>query len=100
MITHKDVKHIARLARIELSPEEEQKIEKELSAILEFVEKLNEVDTSGVEPMTGGTSLENIMRADGQIDTSLEGKSAELMESAPEKKDGWVKVKAVFDGAG
>ena len=96
MITHKDVEHIVNLARIELTDQEQKKFEKELSAILGFVEKLNEVDTAGVEPLTGGTLLENMMREDEQIDDSLEGKSSVLMEAVPEKKDGWVKVKAVF----
>ena len=97
MISKKDVQHIAHLARIELTSEEEQKFEKELSEILEFVEKLNEVNTSGVEPMTGGTNLENVMRADEQIDKSLQGKSKGLIKAVPEKKDGWIKVKAIFE---
>lgn len=96
MITKKDVEHIASLARIELSDKEEKKFEKELSAILKFVEKLNEVDTAGVEPMTGGTNLQNVTREDEQIDKSLEDKSKVLVEVAPEEKDGWVKVKTVF----
>jgi|SRR3989344_6188729 len=96
-ITRIDVKRIAHLARIELAEHEEQKFEKELSAILEFVEKLNEVDTKNVEPMSGGTTLENITRPDEQMDVSLEQKSVELLEAVPERKNGWVKVKAVFE---
>lgn len=96
MITQKDVEHIAHLARIELTDEEKTKFEKELSAVLEFVGKLNAVNTDGVEPMTGGTLLENVMREDEQIDDTLEGKSASLLDAAPEKKEGWVRVKAVF----
>jgi len=97
LITNQDVQHIARLARIELSPEEEKKFEQELSAILEFIKKLNEVNTEGVEPMTGGTALKNVMRPDEQIDQYLEGKSDELLKAAPEIKNGWIKVKAVFE---
>lgn len=97
MITQKDVEHIASLARIELTAEEEKKFEKELSAILDFVEKLNEVDTAGVAPMTGGTGLQNVTREDGQIDKSLEDKFEALVEAAPEKKESWIKVKAVFE---
>ena len=95
-ISRKDLGHIAKLARIELGEEEKTKFEKDLSAILEFVEKLSEVDTTNVEPMTGGTILENVMRADAQVDKSLEGKSAELIDAAPERKGGYIKVKAVF----
>lgn len=96
MISREDVEHIAHLARIELTEAEKAKLEKDLSTILEFVEKLNEVDTKNVEPVTGGTTLESAMRRDEQIDKNLEGKSAELLEAIPEKKGGWVKVKAIF----
>lgn len=95
-ISKKDVQHIAHLARIELGETEEQKFEGELSAILGFVEKLSRVDTQNVEPMTGGTTAENIMRPDEEIDKSLEGKSTEILEAVPEKKKRWVKVKGVF----
>ncbi len=96
-IQRKDVQHIAHLARIELVAEEEQKFEKELSAILEFVERLDEVDTKNVSPLTGGTTLDTVIRGDEQIDAGLEGKQAKLMEAVPERKEGWVKVKAVFE---
>lgn len=96
MIEKKDVRRIAKLARIELDPAEEERFEKELSAILKFVEKLNEVDTKNVLPLTGGTTLDTVMRGDGSLDASLEGKSGEILRQAPEKKENWVKVKAVF----
>ncbi len=90
------VAHIARLARIELTSEEEDKYRKELSAILGFIEKLRGVDTQHVLPMTGGTILENVMRLDRQVDKDLEGKSSELIKSMPEQESGWLKVKSVF----
>lgn len=96
-ITRKEVEHIAHLARIELNEEEKTKFEKELSAILEFVKKLNEVDTDNVEPMTGGTSLENATRPDEQIDKTLDNMVGKLIEAAPDKKGRWVKVKSVFN---
>lgn len=96
-ISKENVRHIAYLARIELCDAEKEKFEKELSAILEFVAQLNEVDTTGVTPMTGGTSLENAMRPDEQTDKSLEGKAAGLLGAAPEKKESWVRVKAIFE---
>lgn len=96
-IVKKDVEHIAHLARIELSDAEKQKFEKELSAILAFVEKLNEVDTAEVEPMTGGTELENHLREDAVIDGDLEEKAEALLAAAPETKETWIKVKAIFE---
>ena len=97
MITKEDVQHIAHLARIELTRDEEERFRHELSAILQFVEQLNELDTTKVEPMTGGTHLENAMRHDTQRDEMLEGKSPALLVAAPEKKDRWIQVRSVFE---
>lgn len=91
-----DVSRIAKLARIEISPEEEDKFGQELSSILDFVEKLNEIETADVKPLAGGTMLETVTREDRQISKDLEGRAAEILGVAPEKKDGWIKVKAVF----
>lgn len=96
-ISRKTVEHIAHLARIHLTEEEKAKHEKELSGILEFVEQLNEVNTDGVLPTTGGTELENAMREDAQKDALLENRQAEMMSQVPERKDFWVKVKQIFD---
>lgn len=97
MITKEDVQHIAHLARIELTQEEEEKFQHELSAILQFVEQLNEVDTTGIEPMTGGTHLEQIARKDEQRDMSLEHRSAALIDAVPEKENRMVRVHSVFE---
>ena len=95
-ITQEDVEHIAHLARIELNAEEKKMFETELSGILSFVGTLNELDTSDIEPVTGGTLLRNVMREDEQIDRYMEESPAQLVEAAPEKKNGFVKVKSVF----
>ena len=95
-ISQKDVEHIAHLAPIELTEQEKNKFADELSAILGFIEKLNEVGTAEVLPMMGGTVLESIMRKDEQLDKNLEGKQAELVATAPNKKDSWIKVRAIF----
>lgn len=97
MISSKDVEHIAHLARIELSREDTQKFEGELSAILRFIDALNTLDTSDVLPVRGGTLLTNQTREDSRLDTDLENKQDKLMSAVPEKKDGWVKVKAIFN---
>ena len=96
-ITQKDVEHIAHLARIELTDEEKKMFETELSGILSFVQTLNELDTSNVEPVTGGTLLKNVMRDDEQGDVYMEGMSTRLVEAAAEKKDNFIKVKSVFE---
>ena len=71
--------------------------ETELSGILTFVETLNQLDTSKVEPVTGGTMLNNVMRDDQQMDVYMEGSSAQLVEAAPDTNNGFIKVKSVFE---
>jgi len=97
MITRKDVEHIAKLARLHLTKTEEENLGNELASILEFVEKLKEVDVSGVGPMTGGTMLRDITRPDEILNKTLEGKPEELLSQAPERTQAWVRVKAVFE---
>jgi len=99
MISKKDVKHIAKLARLGLSEKEMEKMEKELSSILEYFEKLKEVDVSKIEPTFHSVPIENVMRED-EINAKRETQSAKLLYLAPETKDGYLKVKSIFkDGA-
>ncbi len=95
MISRADVEHIARLARVELSEAEKIKFEKDLSDILAFVEKLSEVDTSQIEPLSGGTNLENVMRED-EASRYSETESQALIDATPRTRDGSVEVPAVF----
>jgi len=76
-----DVRHIAKLARLNLSDAEVEKFSKELSSILEYVEKLQEVDTEGVEPTAQVTGLHNSFREDviHESDTTPD----ELLECSP-----------------
>lgn len=97
MITQKDVEHIAHLARIELTGEEVQKFTSELAGILQFIEKLNEIDTKDVTPVRGGSMLTNEMRDDRGAQESIENKQSHLLDAVPEKKEGWVSVKAIFE---
>lgn len=90
-----DVNHIAKLARIGLTVQEKKKFKKELSAILAFVEKLNELKADKIEPTSQATGLENVVRQDkGRVKTQPE--TEKLLELAPEKKDRYVKVKAIL----
>jgi aspartyl-tRNA(Asn)/glutamyl-tRNA(Gln) amidotransferase subunit C len=91
-----DINHIAKLARLGLKDEELNKLEKDLSAILDFVEKLKEVDIEGVEPMTGGTDLFNALREDAAVEKNKE-KAGKILDNAPKKQGSYVEVLAVFD---
>jgi aspartyl-tRNA(Asn)/glutamyl-tRNA(Gln) amidotransferase subunit C len=99
MLTKEEVKHIADLARLELTPEEIEKYQTQLGRILDYVGKLAEVRTEGVPTADGGTmELENVWRADVTRDKELEtrDKKINLIKMAAEVERGQVKVKSVF----
>lgn len=97
MITQKDIEHIARLARIDLTAKEKQRFENDLPSILEFVETLKKLDTEHIIPVTGGTDQKNVMRNDTEINLMLEGKAGNLLDAIQEKEENYAKVKAVFE---
>jgi aspartyl-tRNA(Asn)/glutamyl-tRNA(Gln) amidotransferase subunit C len=80
-----DVKYVAHLARLSLSPEEEQKIGAQLGSILGYIEKLKEVDVSGVEPTAHAFPLVNVTRAD-EVRPSMSQEAA--LSNAPAQANG------------
>jgi len=94
-ITLDEVKKIAGLARIEISPEEAEKFSGELSDVLGYVDQLGEVDTEGVELISRADGLVNVVREDVKKNFDEEMRQ-ELVERAGDKKDGYVKVKSVM----
>jgi aspartyl-tRNA(Asn)/glutamyl-tRNA(Gln) amidotransferase subunit C len=64
MIDRAQVDHVARLARLELTEDESERMVRELSSILEHVERIGELDLEGVEPTSHVVELTNVMRAD------------------------------------
>ena len=94
MISKQEVKHIAKLARLGITKKEEEKFRKELSSILDYIEKLKEVDVSGVKPTSHSIEVENVMREDEREKSKTQ--RTELLELAPETKDGYLKVKSIF----
>ena len=63
-ISQDDVRYIARLARLRFTPKEEARLAEEMSRILDYVDQLDELDTSGVPPMTHVLDLHNVARED------------------------------------
>jgi aspartyl-tRNA(Asn)/glutamyl-tRNA(Gln) amidotransferase subunit C len=95
MISKEEVKHIAKLARIALSQKEEEKFQKELSSILDFIGKLKEVDISNVKPTFHSIPLKNITREDRTKPLSKK-EVQKLIKLMPETKEGFLKIKSVF----
>lgn len=92
-LNQKTLEHLAELARIELKAGEEEKLLKDLQMILGHFEELQALDTSNVQPMTGGTDLKNVFREDEVGKTDDTGKG---VDAFPESKDGFLKVPPIF----
>ncbi len=93
-ISRKDVEHVARLARLRLTEEEKEKFGRQLNQILEYVEKLNELDTENVEPASHVVPLKNVLRED-EVSPSLPVE--EVLSNAPEKKGRYFKVPRIIE---
>lgn len=93
MLTKEEVKKIAVLARIELTETEVEKFQKDLSAVLEYVDELKLVNVDGLEEVSQVTGLVNVQRQDVAVD---HGNIEEIFSQAPEMKDGYFKVKAIL----
>jgi aspartyl-tRNA(Asn)/glutamyl-tRNA(Gln) amidotransferase subunit C len=89
MIDRDQVLHVARLARLELSDEEVERMASELSGILEHVEHINELDLDGVEPTSHVIALENVLRPD---EPRPSWDRDEVLESAPDPASGSFRV--------
>ncbi|MBQ3311483.1 Asp-tRNA(Asn)/Glu-tRNA(Gln) amidotransferase subunit GatC [bacterium] len=88
-ITIKDVEHVAKLARLDLTQEEKENFTRQLGDVLKYVEQMNEIDTSNVEPLSHPIDFTNVMRED---EIHYEQTKKELMANAPEEEDGFFKV--------
>ena len=93
-LNRKDVEHVALLSRLELSETELGKFTGQLDAILEYIDVLNQVDTSAVEPMAHVLEIRNVMRAD-EVQPSLPREAA--LQNAPDAEDGFFKVPKIVE---
>ena len=89
MIDREQVLHVARLARLELSDEEVERMATELTGILDHVDRISELDLEGVEPTSHVVALENVLRADEPV-PSLPREKA--LEQAPDPAQGAFRV--------
>lgn len=80
-ISRDDVRHIAGLARLRFSDEDEEQMADEMSRILDYVDKLNELDTSGVPPMSHVLDVHNVFR-DDDVEARIDRDDA--LQSAPD----------------
>ena len=93
-LSKKEVQNIANLARLGLSKKEEEHFAEQISAILDYVEQLSELDTEKTEPIAQITGLENVM-FDDEIGNKQDQKN--MLKNAPDKENGFIKVKSVLE---
>ncbi len=93
-ITDETMDYVGILAKLDLSGEEKKQAKKDMEQMLGFIEQLNELDTTGVEPMSHVLPLENVFRED--VVTNGDGSEATL-KNAPGEKDNMFIVPKTFD---
>lgn len=91
------VEHVARLAQLTLSDQEKELFREQLSSILEYAQRLQQLDTSAIPPTATVLPLENVMR-DDQARPSLP--LADVLANAPDTEDGHFRVPVVLEGEG
>ncbi len=93
-ITEEEIIKLSKLARLGLTESEIKTLQTEMSAILEYVDLLEEVDVAGVLPTSQVTGLSNSCREDKMIKSVINRE--ELLENAPSTDNGFIKVKSVL----
>lgn len=93
-ISEEEVAHVARLARLSLSPEELSVMTGQMDAILGYVDTLNQLDTAGIVPTSHAVPMDNAFRAD-QVSPSLG--TAAALQNAPQAADGCFQVPKVIE---
>ncbi len=89
-----DLQHVVNLARIDLSPEEEARIQPQMQEILKYVDKLNELDVEGIEPMAHAVPLTNVIRED-EVRPSLS--IGDALRNAPQQANGLFVVPKIVE---
>ena len=94
MITREDVEHVAELARLELTAAEKEQFIVQLNSILTYVEQLNELDTTDVDPTSHVRRMSNVFR-DDVVRPSLD--RALVLQNAPEESHFFFKVPRIIE---
>ncbi len=93
-ITEEIIEYVSILAKLELADEEKEQARRDMGNMLEYIDRLGELDTTGVEPMSHVFQVRNVFRED--VVTNGDG-SRETLQNAPEEKDNMFVVPRTFD---
>ena len=94
VISDETIEYVGILAKLELSPEEKVRAKKDMEEMLDYIDKLNELDTSGVEPMSHVFPVKNVFRDD--VVTNGDDRE-QILANAPSEQDGAFTVPKTFD---
>lgn len=94
VISDEMIEYVGILAKLELSPEEKERAKKDMGEMLDYIDKLNELDTAGVEPMSHVFPVNNVFRED--VVTNGDDRE-NMLKNAPEVKDGSYQVPKTVD---
>ena len=94
IISDETIEYVGILAKLELSEEEKEQAKKDMANMLDYIDTLNELDTSGVEPMSHVFPVNNVFRED--VVTNGDDRE-EILANAPEAKEGSFVVPKTFD---
>ncbi len=93
-ITKEEVKQVATLARLKLSPEEEDLLTHQLDKIFQYMEKLDQLDTTTVEPLTQVGEITNAFREDRVVNRPA---TDALLSNAPARQQNFIKVPKIIE---
>ena len=94
VISDETIEYVGILSKLELSPEEKDRAKKDMEDMLIYIDKLNELDTSDVEPMSHVFSVQNVFRED--VVTNQDDRE-NILSNAPSEQDGAFTVPRTFD---
>lgn len=94
IISDETIEYVGILAKLELSDEEKEQAKADMGSMLDYIDKLNELDTEGVEPMSHVFPVNNVFRED--VVTNGDD-SEKILANAPEQKDGAFVVPKTVD---
>ena len=94
IISDETIEYVGILAKLELSDDEKEKAKEDMGKMLDYIDKLNELDTSGVEPMSHVFPVNNVFRED--VVTNGDDRE-NILKNAPEERDGAFVVPKTFD---
>ena len=94
IISDETIEYVGILAKLELSEEEKEQAKKDMGSMLDYIDKLGELDTTGVEPMSHVFPVKNVFREDVVTNGDMR---EDMLKNAPGEKDGMFVVPRTFE---